>query len=110
MYGEENIISGSDPRGRDNAPSSRDFVPLTKGIHRRDVIGDKKKCRDAREISLKHVRKGACAKFASFGSRRKHNLGGLDQKLYEKIPASIKERVKTSYVTVKTTSKTKKLS
>ncbi len=35
MYGEENI--SSDPRRRDNAPSSAfsDFVPLTAGNHER---------------------------------------------------------------------------
>ncbi len=44
------------------------------------------------------------AKFASFGTR----LNGLDQKLYEKMTASIMNW--KMVMTVKTTSKTKKLS
>ncbi len=38
------------------------------------------------------------AKFASLGAGESYVLNGLDQKLYEKTTASIKEREDTSYV------------
>ncbi len=46
-----------------------------------------------------------------FGAGGSRQFNGLDQKLYEKMTASIKERKTSYYKTVKTTSeKTKKLS
>ncbi len=61
----------------------------------------------AQVAPLKQCKKGCLAPNLHRWPRKQFN--GLDQKLYEKMTASIKN-VKTSYVTVKTTSKTKKLS
>ncbi len=55
MYGEENIISAVIHVDENNAPSTCDFVPLTKrrgNLSAKDVIGDKENAQDAKEKFL----------------------------------------------------------
>ncbi len=107
MYGEENIISAV-IHVDDNPSGYCDFVPLTKrgNLSAKDDRATKK-CAGRKSRLLKQCKKGCLAlnlHRLEFGSA---NLT-LDQKLYEKMTASIKERGR-QVATVKTTSKTKKL-
>lgn len=94
MYGEENIISAVIHVDETTPHLHCDFVPLTKrgNLSAKDVIGDKKKMRRTQEKFLEAMQERVPrAKFARL-EPEKAQFNGLDQKLYEKMTASIKER------------------
>lgn len=94
MYGEENIISAVIHVDETTPHLHCDFVPLTKrgNLSAKDVIGDKKKMRRTQEKFLGAMQERVPrAKFARL-EPEKAQFNGLDQKLYEKMTASIKER------------------
>ena len=94
MYGEDNIISAVIHVDETTPHLHCDFVPLTKrgNLSAKDVIGDKKKMRRTQEKFLEAMQERVPrAKFARL-EPEKAQFNGLDQKLYEKMTASIKER------------------
>ena len=94
MYGEENIISAVIHVDETTPHLHCDFVPLTKrgNLSAKDVIGDKKKMRRTQEKFLEAMQERVPrAKFARL-EPEKAQFNGLDQELYEKMTASIKER------------------
>lgn len=94
MYGEENIISAVIHVDETTPHLHCDFVPLTKrgNLSAKDVIGDKKKMRRTQEKFLEAMQERVPrAKFARL-EPEKAQFNGLDQALYEKMTASIKER------------------
>ena len=94
MYGEENIISAVIHVDETTPHLHCDFVPLTKrgNLSAKDVIGDKKKMRRTQEKFLEAMQERVPrAKFARL-EPEKAQFNGLDQKFYEKMTASIKER------------------
>jgi plasmid recombination enzyme len=94
MYGEENIISAVIHVDETTPHLHCDFVPLTKrgNLSAKDVIGNKKKMRRTQEKFLEAMQERVPrAKFARL-EPEKAQFNGLDQKLYEKMTASIKER------------------
>ena len=94
MYGEENIISAVIHVDETTPHLHCDFVPLTKrgNLSAKDVIGDKKKMRRTQEKFREAMQERVPrAKFARL-EPEKAQFNGLDQKLYEKMTASIKER------------------
>lgn len=94
MYGEENIISAVIHVDETTPHLHCDFVPLTKrgNLSAKDVIGDKKKMRRTQEKFLEAMQERVPrAKFARL-EPEKAQFNGLDQQLYEKMTASIKER------------------
>lgn len=94
MYGEENIISAVIHVDETTPHLHCDFVPLTKrgNLSAKDVIGDKKKMRRTQEKFLEAMQERVPrAKFARL-EPEKAQFNGLDQRLYEKMTASIKER------------------
>ena len=94
MYGEGNIISAVIHVDETTPHLHCDFVPLTKrgNLSAKDVIGDKKKMRRTQEKFLEAMQERVPrAKFARL-EPEKAQFNGLDQALYEKMTASIKER------------------
>ena len=94
LYGEDNIISAVIHVDETTPHLHCDFVPLTKrgNLSAKDVIGDKKKMRRTQEKFLEAMQERVPrAKFARL-EPEKAQFNGLDQKLYEKMTASIKER------------------
>ena len=94
MYGEENIISAVIHVDETTPHLHCDFVPLTKrgNLSAKDVIGDKKKMRRTQEKFLEAMQERVPrAKFARL-EPEKAQFNDLDQRLYEKMTASIKER------------------
>lgn len=94
MYGEDNIISAVIHVDETTPHLHCDFVPLTErgNLSAKDVIGDKKKMRRTQEKFLEAMQERVPrAKFARL-EPEKAQFNGLDQKLYEKMTASIKER------------------
>ena len=91
-YGEKNIVSAVIHVDETTPHLHFDFVPITKkgGLSAREVIGDRAQMRktQARFLSAMQER---CPEY-KFERKADGQFNGLDQKLYEKMTASIKAR------------------
>ena len=91
-YGETNIVSAVIHVDETTPHLHFDFVPITKkgGLSAREVIGDRAQMRKTQARFLEAMQK-RCPEY-KFERKADGQFNGLDQKLYEKMTASIKER------------------
>ena len=91
-YGESNIVSAVIHVDETTPHVHFDFVPITKkgGLSAREVIGDRAQMRktQARFLSAMQER---CPEY-KFARKADGQFNGMEQKLYEKMTASIKAR------------------
>ena len=91
-YGESNIVSAVIHVDETTPHLHFDFVPITKkgGLSAREVIGDRAQMRktQARFLSAMQER---CPEY-KFARKADGQFNGMEQKLYEKMTASIKAR------------------
>lgn len=91
-YGEKNIVSAVIHVDETTPHLHFDFVPITKkgGLSAREVIGDRAQMRKTQARFLEAMQ-GRCPEY-KFERKADGQFNGLDQKLYEKMTASIKAR------------------
>ena len=91
-YGESNIVSAVIHVDETTPHLHFDFVPITKkgGLSAREVIGDRAQMRKTQARFLEAMQ-GRCPEY-KFERKADGQFNGLDQKLYEKMTASIKAR------------------
>lgn len=91
-YGESNIVSAVIHVDETTPHLHFDFVPITPkgGLSAREVIGDRAQMRKTQARFLEAMQK-RCPEY-KFERKADGQFNGLDQKLYEKMTASIKAR------------------
>lgn len=92
QYGEKNIVSAVIHVDETTPHLHFDFVPLTKkgGLSAREVIGDRAQMRKTQARFLEAMQE-RCPEF-KFERKKDGQFNGMEQKLFEKMTASIKAR------------------
>ena len=92
QYGEKNIVSAVIHVDETTPHLHFDFVPITKsgGLSAREVVGDRAQMRKTQARFLGAMQE-RCPEY-KFQRKKDQQFNGLDQKLYEKMTASIKAR------------------
>ena len=92
QYGEKNIVSAVIHVDETTPHLHFDFVPITKsgGLSAREVVGDRAQMRKTQARFLEAMQE-RCPEY-KFQRKKDQQFNGLDQKLYEKMTASIKAR------------------
>ncbi len=91
-YGEKNIVSAVIHVDETTPHLHFDFVPITKkgGLSAREVIGDRAQMRKTQARFLEAMQK-RCPEY-KFQRKADGQFNGMEQKLFEKMTASLKER------------------